>query len=147
MNRVYVEKILKLNGLSPEDPTDKIASFFQQIRWRDDDIKKALATLNDETESSSEETTQKKSAEDECHHKKGADQGYDTEHYSPEKIQSLLNIQLDASELNYEALCADRKNMSLGQVLLIVILSASATAAAFVFVDWYYEIDFLTYLR
>lgn len=118
IDRKHIERILKLNGLTPTAADEEIRSVLISARWNKEDVETAITVLR-------ENTTTHKSRVDTLH-----DVFLTDNRLSPEAIHSLLgiDIQVDSSEL--ETLRSSRRNLYRWQIVSIFIIAVLIAATA-----------------
>ncbi len=118
IDRKYIERILKLNGLSPTAPDEEIRSVLISARWNKEDVETAITVLR-------ENINTHKSRVDTLHDVFLTDQ-----RLSPEAIHSLLGIDIEVNSSELQTLRASRRNLYRWQVVSIFIISLLIAATA-----------------
>jgi hypothetical protein len=127
ISRANVEKVLKVNGVTPEDADEGvIRSVLLNARYNDHEVDTALMVLRENPK------TQQSSVEG-LHKVFRTDRGL-----SPDEISSLLGIQIDASDMPTRV--DKNREISSLQVSFIWALSVIAAAAGMLFYMYFYEI-------
>lgn len=116
IDRRHIEKILRINGLSPTAEDEEIRSVLISAKWHKDDVETALTVLR-------ENTTTGQAHVDVLHNVFNSDA-----RLSPEAIQSLLGIDVELTSDQVAALHGGKRTVSFWQVLSIILY---ATVLAF----------------
>lgn len=120
IDRRYIERVLKLNGLSETAPDEEIRSVLISARWDKQDVETAITVLreNINTHASRIDTFHDVFLTDKA--------------LSPEAISSLLGINVDISSSELQTLRAARRNHYYWQ-LASIFLIALCLACSFIF--------------
>lgn len=118
IDRKYIERILKLNGLTPTAQDEEIRSVLISARWTEEDVRTAITVLR-------ENTTTHKSRVDTLH-----DVFLTDTRLSPEAIHSLLGIDVEVNSSELEELRSSRRNLYYWQILSIFIIAALIATTA-----------------
>ena len=124
----HIEKMLRLNGVSVDDPDDVIKSVLISAQWHEDDVEAAVLVLRENKENHETHV-------DSLHKVFRSD-----ERLRPETISSLLGIEMDLSSKDLEVR-RKRVQRSLGpsQVMIMALISL-ILSLIFVFAAmWYLE--------
>lgn len=116
IDRLHVEHILKLNGLTPTAPDEEIRSVLVSAKWQDEEVETALTVLREKINSHV-------SRVDTLHNVFLSDK-----RLSPEAIHSLLGIDVEISAKEILESKEHKRNISFFQVMTIIIY---ATILAF----------------
>jgi hypothetical protein len=111
IDRNYIERILKINGLAPTAADEEIRSVLISARWNKEDVETAITVLR-------ENLSTHKSRVDTLHDVFLTDQ-----RLSPEAIHSLLGIDMEVNSSELEALRASRRNLYRWQILSVFIIA------------------------
>ncbi|MEZ4200095.1 MAG: hypothetical protein R3B69_00595 [Candidatus Paceibacterota bacterium] len=101
IDRRHIEKILRINGLSPIAEDEEIRSVLISAKWHKDDVETALTVLR-------ENTTTGQAHVDVLHNVFNSDA-----RLSPEAIQSLLGIDVELTSDQVAALHGGKRTVSL----------------------------------
>lgn len=124
----HIEKMLRLNGVSLDDPDDVIKSVLISAQWHEDDVEAAVLVLRENKDSHETHV-------DSLHKVFRSD-----ERLRPETISSLLGIEMDLSSKDIEVR-RKRLHQALmpSQVLVMAVISL-VLSLIFVFAAmWYLE--------
>lgn len=124
----HIEKMLRLNGVSLDDPDDVIKSILISAQWHEDDVEAAVLVLRENKDSHETHV-------DSLHKVFRSD-----ERLRPETIASLLGIEMDFSSKDIEVR-RKRVHRALmpSQVLVMAVISL-VSSLIFVFAAmWYLE--------
>ena len=124
----HIEKMLRLNGVSLDDPDDVIKSVLISAQWHEDDVEAAVLVLRENKDSHETHV-------DSLHKVFRSD-----ERLRPETISSLLGIEMDLSSKDIEVR-RKRVHQPLmpSQVLVMAVISL-VLSLIFVFAAmWYLE--------
>jgi len=124
IDRKHIEKILKVNGLTPTAEDEEIRSILISAKWNKDDVETALTVLR-------ENINTHDSRVDTLHNVFLTDR-----RLSPEAIQSLLGIDIEVSSNELASLRESRKRVSIWQIAS-VISCAVILAVGFVMMFMY----------
>jgi len=108
IDREHIEKILKINGLSPTSADEEIRSVLISAKWHKEDVETALTVLR-------ENINTHESRVDTLHNVFLTDR-----RLSPEAIESLLGIDVEIDSQELESLRESRRHISFWQVLSII---------------------------
>jgi len=124
----HIEKMLRLNGVSLDDPDDVIKSVLISAQWHEDDVEAAVLVLRENKDSHETHV-------DSLHKVFRSD-----ERLRPETISSLLGIEMDLSSKDIEVRRKRaRRALMPSQVLVMAVISL-VLSLIFVFaVMWYLE--------
>lgn len=111
IDRKYIERILKLNGLTPTAPDEEIRSVLISARWNKEDVETAITVLR-------ENTSTHKSRVDTLH-----DVFLTEQRLSPEAIHSLLGIDMEVNSSELEELRTSRKHLYQWQMISVFIIA------------------------
>jgi len=109
IDRIHVEHILKLNGLTPTAPDEEIRSVLVSAKWQNDEVETALTVLREKISSSATRV-------DTLHNVFLSDK-----RLTPEAIHSLLGIDVELSASQISEVRQNKRNISFLQVITIVI--------------------------
>lgn len=126
IDRNHIERILRLNGLNPTAADEEIRSVLISAKWHKDDVETALTVLRENmtTHKSHVDTLQNVFLSD--------------KRLSPEAIQSLLGITVEASSRELQSFRESRRHMSLWQAFSIMFY-ATVLALTFILVIMYVQ--------
>lgn len=113
INRDQIETILKINGVAPGSPDDKIRSVLLSARYSKDEVNTAIMVLR-------ENTTTNETRVDGLHKIFRSDEGL-----KPEEISQLLGIDVDISD----RVSARKKARNLSTFQYVIVWTASAILA------------------
>jgi hypothetical protein len=116
IERLHIEQILKINGLSPTAKDEEIRSVLISAKWHEDEVETALTVLR-------ENKTNHSTRIDTLH-----DVFLSDRKLSPEAIHNLLGIDIEVSMHDLENQRDSKKLVSFWQVMTIVFY---ATILAF----------------
>ena len=124
----HIEKMLRLNGVSLDDPDDVIKSVLISAQWHEDDVEAAVLVLRENKDSHETHV-------DSLHKVFRSD-----ERLRPETISSLLGIEMDFSSKDIEVRRKRaRRALMPSQVLVMAVISL-VLSLIFVFAAmWYLE--------
>lgn len=124
----HIEKMLRLNGVSLDDPDDVIKSVLISAQWHEDDVEAAVLVLRENKDSHETHV-------DSLHKVFRSD-----ERLRPETISSLLGIEMDLSSKDIEVRRKRaRRALMPSQVLVMAVISL-VLSLIFVFAAmWYLE--------
>ena len=108
IDRKHIEKILKVNGLTPTAEDEEIRSILISAKWNKDDVETALTVLR-------ENINTHDSRVDTLHNVFLTDR-----RLSPEAIQSLLGIDIEVSSNELASLRESRKRVSIWQIASVI---------------------------
>ena len=124
----HIEKMLRLNGVSLDDPDDVIKSVLISAQWHEDDVEAAVLVLRENTDS--HETHM-----DSLHKVFRSD-----ERLRPETISSLLGIEMDLSSKDIEVRRKRARPALMPSQVLVMTVISLVLSLIFVFaVMWYLE--------
>jgi len=108
IDRLHIEHILKLNGLTPTAPDEEIRSVLVSAKWQDEEVETALTVLREKIDSHSTRI-------DTLHNVFLTDK-----RLSPEAIHTLLGIDVELSAAEILEVRTNKRNISFWQVMTIV---------------------------
>ncbi|MCA9361230.1 hypothetical protein KC845_01590 [Candidatus Kaiserbacteria bacterium] len=130
LDRTHVEKMLRLNGVSPTAPDEEIKSVLISASWHLDDVKTAIMVLRENTESkeSRVDTFNKVFRKD--------------EHLKPEMVSSLLGIEMNIDPESVETRRKNKGVLNIYEVVRLVVFSVVLSMLAILFAMWYFQVGF-----
>ena len=124
----HIEKMLRLNGVSLDDPDDVIKSVLISAQWHEDDVEAAVLVLRENKDSHETHT-------DSLHKVFRSD-----ERFRPETISSLLGIEMDLSSKDIEVRRKRARPALMPSQVLVMTVISLVLSLIFVFaVMWYLE--------
>lgn len=128
IDRKHVEKILKVNGLTPTAEDEEIRSILISAKWNKDDVETALTVLR-------ENINTHDSRVDTLHNVFLTDR-----RLTPEAIQSLLGIDIEVNANELATLRESRQRVSVWQVSSIVMAATMLAIGSVVAVMYFQHI-------
>ncbi len=128
INRIYLEKLLQLNGVSATAKDEEIKEVLLSAKWHKDDVETALTVLRRNVNTNQDRV-------DSLHYVFNTDKKL-----KPETIQSLLGIDVDLSSEDIANTKLARKSISITQISSIIILSVLFATVMFMSLMWYAKI-------
>lgn len=125
LTREAVENFLRVNGVEPSDPEDKIKSVLLSANWEDDDVDTAVFVLRE----SDQAVTRTKQLNTLFH----SDQKLD-----PSSVGQLLGISMEASHGRPGVTVVNPKRRLTLRGLLTIILISIGLSAAVMYGGMYY---------
>jgi len=128
IDKVHVEKFLKLNGLSSSSPEEDIRALLQGARWHEDDIEDAITVLHD-----SEDTPSRSS-----HQLNNAVFNSDKK-LNPETISALLGVDVAVNTVvstHYDKMTRQYRK----QLISIGLVSIFGSVIALLAVMWFMKV-------
>lgn len=124
----HIEKMLRLNGVSLDDPDDVIKSVLISAQWHEDDVEAAVLVLRENKDSHETHV-------DSLHKVFRSD-----ERLRPETISSLLGIEMDLSSKDIEVRRKRARPALMPSQVLVMAVISLVLSLIFVFaVMWYLE--------
>jgi len=124
----HIEKMLRLNGVSLDDPDDVIKSVLISAQWHEDDVEAAVLVLRENKDSHETHV-------DSLHKVFRSD-----ERLRPETISSLLGIEMDLSSKDIEVRRKRaRRALMPSQVLVMAVISLMLSLIFVFAAMWYLE--------
>ncbi len=124
----HIEKMLRLNGVSLDDPDDVIKSVLISAQWHEDDVEAAVLVLRENKDSHETHV-------DSLHKVFRSD-----ERLRPETISSLLGIEMDLSSKDIEVRRKRARPALMPSQVLVMTVISLVLSLIFVFaVMWYLE--------
>lgn len=130
IDRKHIERILKINGISPTAADEEIRSVLVSAKWHKDDVETALTVLR-------ENVNTHQTRVDTLHNVFLTDK-----RLSPEAIKSLLGIDVEVSSEQLESLKNSRRHINVMQVLTIAGYASVLAAGSIVAVMYWQQIGF-----
>ena len=124
--RDQIERMLRVNGVSPTDPDDVIKSVLISAQWHEDDVEAAVLVLRENKDSHETHV-------DSLHKVFRSD-----EHLRPETISSLLGIQMDVTSEDIQKYKEHSRNTMSTSVVLHMAMAALFLSVVFVFAAMWY---------
>lgn len=124
----HIEKMLRLNGVSLDDPDDVIKSVLISAQWHEDDVEAAVLVLRENKDSHETHV-------DSLHKVFRSD-----ERLRPETISSLLGIEMDFSSKDIEVRRKRVHRALMPSQALVMVVISLVSSLVFVFAAmWYLE--------
>lgn len=124
----HIEKMLRLNGVSLDDPDDVIKSVLISAQWHEDDVEAAVLVLRENKDSHETHV-------DSLHKVFRSD-----ERLRPETISSLLGIEMDLSSKDIEVRRKRVHRALMPSQILVMVVISLVSSLIFVFAAmWYLE--------
>ncbi|MDC1205267.1 hypothetical protein N8083_00260 [Candidatus Pacebacteria bacterium] len=129
IDRRHIEQVLKLNGLNPNSPDDKIKSLLISARWHEDDVETALVVLR-------ENPKNRKQHIDSVHKIYSSNQKL-----SPDTLNALLGMDVEVASVT-QAHRTELRQAYRRQIFTIGLAATFLTTVVFTLVMWIMKIGF-----
>jgi len=128
IDRSYIERILKLNGLGPDAPDEEIKSLLVSASWHEKDVETALVVLREDSDSNQ--------------HIKSVHQVLNTEDkINYLDLQSLLGINVDVKSTPYVVVRNQTQALK-AQIFSILVIATIISLLSLIGVMWFFKIGF-----